>query len=384
MAAARPRLLRFARAQGVAPDSADDVVQETLLEAWRHLDALSAPDGFEAWLTAICRNVCRRYARTRGLLARRQTRLGDQATSEAGNGSEDAVTPDIPDPLAFDPAADLERQDLETLLARAMDYLPLRAREVVELCYLAELPQREAAARLGLTIRALEARLHRARKQLRQVLGGALRAEAQAFGLVLDASMTEGWRETRIWCMACGRARLRGAFEPLPMGRVNLHLRCPGCSHEINSWGHVPLRGTRAFRPAFRRVMRQASSYFMPGLTSGWQACFACGAQQPLLIVGSEALDDPHGRRAGLMVAMRCGACAGHHAELGVADVLWSHPAAQRFMAAHPRYIAEPEMVVDYQGRPAIRIRLTDIASAARLTLFAHPRTLSVWAAFQE
>src|SRR5262249_48776587 len=65
MAAACPRLLRLARAQGVPPDSADDVAQETLLEAWRHLAALSASEGFDAWLTAICRNVCRRYLRGR-------------------------------------------------------------------------------------------------------------------------------------------------------------------------------------------------------------------------------------------------------------------------------------------------------------------------------
>ncbi len=38
--AARPRLLRQAHMRGVAPDAVDDVVQETLLEAWRHLDAL--------------------------------------------------------------------------------------------------------------------------------------------------------------------------------------------------------------------------------------------------------------------------------------------------------------------------------------------------------
>src|SRR5215831_18470049 len=63
MASARPRLMRMACAQGLAPDSAEDVVQETLLEAWRHLDRLYEPDAFDAWLGGICRNVCRRYAR---------------------------------------------------------------------------------------------------------------------------------------------------------------------------------------------------------------------------------------------------------------------------------------------------------------------------------
>lgn len=55
-----------------------------------------------------------------------------------------------------------------SLLERALGELSGKAREVVELCYLVELPQREAALRLGLTISALEARLHRARRQICQ------------------------------------------------------------------------------------------------------------------------------------------------------------------------------------------------------------------------
>ena len=40
LADARPRLLRLARLNGVPPDATDDVVQETLMEAWRHLENL--------------------------------------------------------------------------------------------------------------------------------------------------------------------------------------------------------------------------------------------------------------------------------------------------------------------------------------------------------
>ena len=57
LAAARPRLVRFAQRQGVALDAADDVAQETLLEAWRHLHRLHTPQGLDAWLTSICRHV---------------------------------------------------------------------------------------------------------------------------------------------------------------------------------------------------------------------------------------------------------------------------------------------------------------------------------------
>src|SRR5262245_40734281 len=46
MATARPRLVRLARLQGVDADGAEDVAQETLLEAWRALDALRDPTRF--------------------------------------------------------------------------------------------------------------------------------------------------------------------------------------------------------------------------------------------------------------------------------------------------------------------------------------------------
>ncbi len=55
------RLVRITQARGVAPGVIDDVVQETLLEAWRHMGRLYAPEGFQAWIDEICRNVCRRY-----------------------------------------------------------------------------------------------------------------------------------------------------------------------------------------------------------------------------------------------------------------------------------------------------------------------------------
>ena len=52
--ATRPRLLRLAQLNGIEPDEAEDVVQETYLEAWRHLDKLQPDDqAFEERLAAF-------------------------------------------------------------------------------------------------------------------------------------------------------------------------------------------------------------------------------------------------------------------------------------------------------------------------------------------
>src|SRR6266567_5014326 len=58
---ARPRLLRQAQRQGLTPDIAEDIAQETLIEAWRSLEHLQTPENLHAWLHGICRNVCLRW-----------------------------------------------------------------------------------------------------------------------------------------------------------------------------------------------------------------------------------------------------------------------------------------------------------------------------------
>jgi hypothetical protein len=240
------------------------------------------------------------------------------------------------------------------------------------------------AQRLQLTIQALEARLHRARKHLRHILNGPLREEAQELGLALDAEELAGWRETRLWCQSCGQRHFFGTFERLSEGNIDFRLRCPGCQYHVNSWGHVPLEGLSSFRPAYKRVMQVISAYFLSGLASGWVTCTKCGAAQPLRITGPEKLaafqepEEESSRQAGLYVVTACQACGRHHADSAVSPLLWPHPAVQQFLATYPRAIAEPEMLCAYHGQPAIRVRWTAIASATRLTLFAHPQTLRV------
>src|SRR5215469_8722262 len=155
LAAARPRLLRLAQVQGVTPVHAEDLVQETLLEAWRHLDTLRAPERFDAWLDGICRNRCLHYWRKQRLEHQRLLPLSGTALAHQDGADELAV--DLPDLHVLETDAALERQEQQRLLERALGHLSLTHRQVIQLCYLVEMPQKEAAAHLGLTSSALEA-----------------------------------------------------------------------------------------------------------------------------------------------------------------------------------------------------------------------------------
>lgn len=285
---ARARLLRLARLNGIAADLAEDVAQETCLEAWRHLVQLREPERFASWLDGICRNVCRRQA---SALARNApetplANLEDEADIVGLNGL---------DPLDFDPGEALERQDRQILLDRALSHLSAGARELIELCYLAELPQREVAERLEMSLGALELKLHRARRHLRQVLSGALRDDAEAFGLLVYQDEALGWRETRRWCLLCGKHRLRGTFERRPSGVVALRLRCPDCSARygidvVNSGELLSLAGLQSFLPTIKRGMRASWDYFANPVYR--QVCSTCQSPVHVRLVTPHAPEE--------------------------------------------------------------------------------------------
>src|SRR5690242_13555272 len=82
----RARLLRYcARVTGDV-HSAEDLVQQTLLEAWQHAPRLYTPDLRGPWLLGVARNICLRWLRSHGRETARQVRLagGDEPLDVPG------------------------------------------------------------------------------------------------------------------------------------------------------------------------------------------------------------------------------------------------------------------------------------------------------------
>lgn len=377
-AAARPRLLRLARLRGIPADAVEDVAQETLLEAWRALGALRDSARLDAWLDGICRNVCRRFARSAGTLAARQGYLPNaEVADEAAH---------IPEPLAADPFEELERQDVATLVDRALGHLHPDARAALALRYLAGLPAAEVAARLGVGVNALDVRLSRARRELRGVLGGALRAEAAAFGLAPEVVTADdgaaGMRETRIWCPLCGDHRLL-AWIDRASGEV--HYFCPGCEPPLGGQlGHIAgsrdprlLEGVSSPKPILSRLLATLTEHYINGLAAGEVLCENCGRLARLVPHMPE--EAPERLRDVPGLHKRCPYC-------GIVDVtdvgrltLDLH-ATQRFWRAHPRIRLLPFGEVEAMGRPAVVVRFESADGAARHTAVWARETLDVLA----
>jgi RNA polymerase sigma-70 factor (ECF subfamily) len=391
LTATRRRLARIAHARGMDPQVIDDVVQETLLEAWSHLDRLRSVAGFHPWVDEICRNVCRRVNRRRGqdTLHHAPARYVTGALDDTASPENDDALVDLPAPASCDPFEELCQRDLTSLLDRAVETLPLATRQAIELSYLIDLPRAEVAARLHLSQGALDTRLHRARTQLRQALNGPLRAEAEAYDLALDEVPLGQWRATRMWCPHCAQRRLEGYFVQAEGATgPNLHLRCPDCARRegrdtAHSMGMVSLAGLRSFRPAWKRVMQGMSERITQALAGDGHRCFWCG-RQALLTVQAASATTPSSAPA-YWIRAECAYCGvegdtGHDSCLPSVDQLlyWSDPRARQFLLSHPRCLTSLGPEIERDGAVALTLQLADLDGADRLTVVARRETLHI------
>lgn len=146
-----PRLLRFAFGMLGSLEEAEDVVQDTLVSLWENAATWTPDARIGTWLHRVC------YNRSIDRLRRRRPLVDEDVLL----GLADEA-----------PEADLalinkeETRDMHEALAR----LSPRQRTAVLLFHFQDLPQREAAAVMGISETALESLLARARRQMRRWL----------------------------------------------------------------------------------------------------------------------------------------------------------------------------------------------------------------------
>lgn len=136
-----------------SPDDALDLVQECFVSAYRNLEVYDPDRPLRAWLARIAINKCRDWARRRAV--RRFFTFARPMEAAAG----------VADPA---PSAHRTAEDREALatLRRAIAELPRSLKEPLVLRTLEGLSQAEAAAALGISEKAVETRLYRARARL--------------------------------------------------------------------------------------------------------------------------------------------------------------------------------------------------------------------------
>ncbi|SRR5574340_315143 len=143
-------------------EDAEDVLQETFLKAYEHLDQFQGNSKFYTWIVRIAVNQA---------LMKLRKRRTDKIVSmdETIDTGEDTVTREI---AAWDesPEQRYSREEINSILIDAIDSLAAPYRAVFVLRDMEELSTEETAEALDLSVPAVKSRLLRARLQLREKL----------------------------------------------------------------------------------------------------------------------------------------------------------------------------------------------------------------------
>lgn len=144
------------------PDEAEEVMQTTFIKACEKFGTFEERSGLGTWLYRIATNEA--------LMLRRQRQASSVSLAETGEDVQTEERTPSMGTWASDPASLALSTELHAQLERALMDLPENLRLVFVLRELQGLSTDETAKALDISASAVKVRLHRARKQLREVL----------------------------------------------------------------------------------------------------------------------------------------------------------------------------------------------------------------------
>ncbi len=139
---------------------AEDLMQELCLQATRSNLPDGEPDRIDAWLFGVARNVLRRHWRT---ITRRRNSLPEVRADLSAELGQMLDREPMPQDM-------LEKKETQEQLMLALTALPGGDQDLILQHYFDGRSQSEIAQQMGLSARAVEGRLYRARQALRNKL----------------------------------------------------------------------------------------------------------------------------------------------------------------------------------------------------------------------
>jgi RNA polymerase sigma factor (sigma-70 family) len=141
-------------------EEAEDVIQESFTEAYRHLEKFNHESRFSTWVYSIVLN------RVRNRLRRNKT-IRWSSLDAGATRDQDSPPIEYSDQKPSILSIVENKLSLEAV-QRAVQTLPLEYRSIFILHYMQDLPLQEVAMRLGRPVSTVKVYLHRARKRLYQ------------------------------------------------------------------------------------------------------------------------------------------------------------------------------------------------------------------------
>ena len=146
---------------------AEDIVQETFLNAFRYLDGFRQETKLRNWLFKIAASACIKKRR------KKKCEPDHELSLDAFPGNGDGGAPyDIPD-RSNDPSDAVMGGELKQIMDTAIQALPHKNRLVFNLRDIEGFSTKETADILDISVESAKTRLHRARRFLRDKISNA-------------------------------------------------------------------------------------------------------------------------------------------------------------------------------------------------------------------
>lgn len=155
------RIRRYIQSMVHDPAEADDLTQETFLQAHRGLESLRDANAVAAWLYRIATRVC--YDRFRKSARQPSLKSLDVSGSDGATSLRDRTDEPTLDQV-------IERTEMSACVRSFLDNLSNDYRQAILLHDLEGLTNVEIAEMLGMSLAAVKIRVHRARQKLQAAL----------------------------------------------------------------------------------------------------------------------------------------------------------------------------------------------------------------------
>ena len=141
-------------------DDADDIVQDTFLKAFNALHSYNQTFPFPAWLYKIASNTCIDYFRRKRIRP-----ISIENINREGGDIYDII-PDKSTPIDVN----IINNETKEQLLKAVEQLPLRYKQCIQLRHFEELSYEEISLKMNLPLGTVKITLFRARKMLLNML----------------------------------------------------------------------------------------------------------------------------------------------------------------------------------------------------------------------
>jgi len=145
-------------------ETARDVTQEVFVKAWFALARVRESAQFSTWLFQIAVNLCRDHAKSKATRKARHTEPLARRRLDDGYEDREFASPDP------SPAQSAETREAVDALEAEIQSLPEELRFPLILGVIEKQPYKEVATSLGLSAKAVEVRIYRARRVLAERL----------------------------------------------------------------------------------------------------------------------------------------------------------------------------------------------------------------------